>query len=313
MPSKNICDLYDIILSHLAYIHARKRDNYILPEFIRLLVEILEPRPRERIYDPCCGFGEMLIILYKFVERNYGRDEASKLFIFGQEVNPRVMVNCKLNLYIHGIRNADTQLGNTLLYPRHPLGFADLVLCNPPQRQMGYDEYLFKAGHLWRERFKYGFTPEESAAWAWIQHIIAAAKSENGRIGVFVRLGCLLGSYKERAIMQKIVEDDLVDCVILLPKNPFYKIFFKTTVIILRKSKPVERKGKILFINVSNEHVEHPTFKGENKLSDKYIKCIAKVYKNFKDVEGFVKIASLEDVRSNDYCLSPELHTQKKR
>jgi len=301
-------DAYEWVLRYFAPEKAKEGEIYTPREVIRLLVEMLEPKPGERVYDPCCGSGGMLIISYKFVEDRFGRNEASKLFLCGQEANPKIRAYCKMNLYIHGIRDADIQLGDTLLYPKHPLGFADLVLANPPWNQDGYDEDVLKRGDFWRDRFRFGFTPRQSADWAWIQHMLAMAKNDYGRVGVVIDNGCLFRSGREGDIRRKVVEADLVDCVLLLPEKLFYNTGAPGAIIVFRKNKPTDRKGKILFINASNEYIKHPTIRKLNSLSDENIRRIAEAYKNFKDVESFAKVVSLEEVRANNYNLNVTLY-----
>ncbi|MEM1718417.1 MAG: class I SAM-dependent DNA methyltransferase [Thermosphaera sp.] len=301
-------DAYEWVLRYFAPEKAKEGEIYTPREVIRLLVEMLEPKPGERVYDPCCGSGGMLIISYKFVEDRFGRDEASKLFLCGQEANPKIRAYCKMNLYIHGIRDADIQLGDTLLYPKHPLGFADLVLANPPWNQDGYDEDVLKRGDFWRDRFRFGFTPRQSADWAWIQHMLAMAKNDYGRVGVVIDNGCLFRGGREGDIRRKVVEADLVDCVLLLPEKLFYNTGAPGAIIVFRKNKPTDRKGKILFINASNEYIKHPTVRKLNSLSDENIRRIAEAYKNFRDVEGFAKVVSLEEVRANNYNLNVTLY-----
>ncbi|MEM3908038.1 MAG: type I restriction-modification system subunit M [Nitrososphaerota archaeon] len=301
-------DAYEWVLRYFAPEKAKEGEIYTPREVIRLLVEMLEPKPGERVYDPCCGSGGMLIISYKFVEGRFGRDEASKLFLCGQEANPKIRAYCKMNLYIHGIRDADIQLGDTLLYPKHPLGFADLVLANPPWNQDGYDEDVLKKGDFWRERFRFGFTSMQSADWAWIQHMLAIAKGEGGRVGVVIDNGCLFRGGREGDIRHKVVEADLVDCVLLLPEKLFYNTGAPGAIIVLRKGKPADRRGKILFINASNEYIKHPTVRKLNSLSDENIRRIAEAYKNFRDVERFAKVVSLEEVRANNYNLNVTLY-----
>ncbi|MCS7144516.1 MAG: type I restriction-modification system subunit M [Archaeoglobaceae archaeon] len=300
-------DAYEWVLRYFAPEKAKEGEIYTPREVIWLLVEMLEPKPGERVYDPCCGSGGMLIISHKFVEHNFGRDEASKLFLDGQEANSNIRAYCIMNLYIHGIRDAKIRHGDTLLYPKHSLGSADLVLANPPWNQDGYDEDVLKKGDFWRERFKYGFTSKQSADWAWIQHMLAMAK-ENGRVGVVIDNGCLFRGGKEGDIRRKIVEADLIECVLLLPEKLFYNTGAPGAIIILRKNKPEERRGKILFINASNEYVKHPTVRKLNSLSDENIRRIAEAYKSFVDVEGFAKVVTLEDVRSNNYNLNVTLY-----
>ncbi|MEM0327966.1 MAG: type I restriction-modification system subunit M [Thermoproteota archaeon] len=301
-------DAYEWVLRYFAPEKAKEGEIYTPREVIRLLVEMLEPKPGERVYDPCCGSGGMLIISYKFVEGRFGRDEASKLFLCGQEANPKIRAYCKMNLYIHGIRDADIQLGDTLLYPKHPLGFADLVLANPPWNQDGYDEDVLKKGDFWRERFRFGFTSMQSADWAWIQHMLAIAKGEGGRVGVVIDNGCLFRGGREGDIRHKVVEADLVDCVLLLPEKLFYNTGAPGAIIVLRKGKPADRRGKILFINASNEYIKHPTVRKLNSLSDENIRRIAEAYKNFRDVKRFAKVVSLEEVRANNYNLNVTLY-----
>ena len=272
------------------------------------MVEMLDPKPGERVYDPCCGSGGMLIISFKHVESKHGRDEAGKLFLCGQEANPKIRAYCKMNLYIHGIRDADIQLGDTLLYPKHPLGFADLVLANPPWNQDGYDEDVLKKGDFWRERFKYGFTSKQSADWAWIQHMLAMAKSEGGMVSVVIDNGCLFRGGREGDIRRRIIESDLVECVILLPEKLFYNTGAPGAIIVFRRNKPSERRGKILFINASNEYIKHPTVRKLNSLSDENIRRIAEAYKKFEDIAGFCRVVNIEEVRSNDYNLNVTLY-----
>ncbi|MEM4290327.1 MAG: class I SAM-dependent DNA methyltransferase [Nitrososphaerota archaeon] len=304
-------DAYEWILKYFAPQKAKEGEVYTPREVIRLLVEILDPRSGESVYDPCCGSGGMLILSYKYVEERYGKEEADKLFLYGQEVNSKTSALAKMNIYIHGIRNVHLFLGDTLLSPKIKedggIKKFDIVLANPPWNQDGYDEEMLKKGEFWRERFRFGFPPQQSADWAWIQHMLASAK-ENGRIGLVVDNGCLFRGGKEDEIRRRIIEADLIECVILLPEKLFYNAGAPGAIIILRKNKPADRKGDILFINASNEYIKHPAVRRLNSLSDENIRHIAEAYKNFKDIEGFAKVVSLEEIRANDYNLNVTLY-----
>ena len=301
-------DAYEWVLRYFAPEKAKEGEIYTPREVIRLLVEMLDPKPGEKVYDPCCGSGGMLILSHKHVEVVYGKERAKELFLYGQEANPKIRAYCKMNLYIHDIRDADIQLGDTLLYPKHSLGFADVVLANPPWNQDGYYEDVLKKGDLWRQRFPYGFTSSQSADWAWIQHMLAMAKNEDGRVGVVIDNGCLFRGGKEGDIRRKVVEADLVECVLLLPEKLFYNTGAPGAIIVFRKRKTAERKGKILFINASSEYIKHPTVRKLNSLSDENIKRIVEAYRKFEDVAGFCRVASIEEVRSNDYNLNVTLY-----
>ncbi|MEG9194159.1 MAG: class I SAM-dependent DNA methyltransferase [Candidatus Methanoglobus sp.] len=301
-------DAYEWVLRYFAPEKAKEGEIYTPREVIGLLVEMLDPKPGERIYDPCCGSGGMLIVSYKHVEAIYGKEKARELFLYGQEANPKIRAYCKMNLYIHGIRDADIQLGDTLLYPKHSLGFADVVLANPPWNQDGYDEEVLKKGDLSSQRFRFGFTSKQSADWAWIQHMLAMA-NENGRVGVVIDNGCLFRSGKEGNIRRKIIEEtDWLECVLLLPEKLFYNTGAPGAIIIFRKNKPQERKNKILFINASNEYIPHPSVRRLNTLSKENINKIVEAYRKFVDIPGFSRAVDISEVRKNDYNLNVTLY-----
>ena len=300
-------DAYEWVLRYFAPEKAKEGEIYTPREVIRLLVEILDPKPGEKVYDPCCGSGGMLIVSYKHVEERYGPEEARRLFLFGQEANPKIRAFCKMNLYIHGIKDAGVELGDTLLYPKHGVGEFDVVLANPPWNQDGYDEDVLKRGDFHRERFRFGYTPRQSADWAWIQHMLAMAR-DDGRVGVVIDNGCLFRGGKERYIRRRVVEADWVECVILLPEKLFYNTGAPGAIIVFNKAKPAERKGKILFINASGEFVPHPSVRRLNSLSRKNIEKIVNAYRRFVDVAGFSRVVDVKEVAENDYNLNVTLY-----
>ena len=307
-------DAYEWILRYFAPTKAKEGEIYTPREVIRLLIEILDPKPEESVYDPACGSGGMLILAYKHIKDNpkYGKSEADKLFLYGQEVNQRTIALAKMNMYIHDIRNCYLEFGDTFLYPKFKEGGSlkkfDVVVANPPWNQDGYDEAVLKKGEFWRERFRFGFTPRQSADWAWIQHMIASAKDDTGRVGVVIDNGCLFRGGKEKVIRSRVLEADLIECVILLPEKLFYNTGAPGAILILKKNKPAERKGKVLFINASNEFEQHPEVRKLNRLGDKHIEKIASVYREFKEVRGFSRIVSLDEIRENDYNLNVTLY-----
>jgi len=266
-------DAYEWILHYFAPQKAKEGEVYTPREVIKLLIEILDPKPGESVYDPACGSGGMLILSYKHVEDEHGKSEAEKLFLYGQEANHKTLALAKMNLYIHDIRNAHLALGDTLLYPKFKDGESfkkfDIVIANPPWNQDGYYEEVLKKGEFWRQRFKYGFTPKQTADWAWIQHMLASAK-ENGRVGVVIDNGCLFRGGKEKAIRAGILKDDLIECVILLPEKLFYNTGAPGAILILNKEKSEERKKKVLFINASKEYEQHPELRKLNRLEDEH-------------------------------------------
>lgn len=305
-------DAYEWILRYFAPQKAKEGEVYTPREVIELIVEILDPRPEQSVYDPACGSGGMLIISYRHVENEHGKGGAAKLFLIGQEANHKTLALSRMNLDIHDIRNAQLALGDTLLYPKTKEGEGmkkfDVVIANPPWNQDGYNEEILKKGELWRERFKYGFSPKQSADWAWIQHMLASAKDDTGRVGVVIDNGCLFRGGKEKAIRIGILNADLIECIILLPEKLFYNTGAPGAIIILNKNKPERRKGKILFINASKESQQHPEVRKLNQLGDEHIEKIVKAYRKFKDADGFSKAIELEKITENDYNLNVSLY-----
>lgn len=305
-------DAYEWILRYFAPQKAKEGEVYTPREVIKLLVGILDPKPNEKVYDPAMGSGGMLIGSYKHVENEHGKDEANKLFLYGQEANHKTLALAEMNFFIHDIRNVHLALGDTLLYPKfkstdHLMQF-DIVIANPPWNQDGYGEETLKKGEFWRERFKYGFPPNQSADWAWIQHMLSSADEKNGRVGIVIDNGCLFRGGRERGIRLGIISKDLLEAVILLPEKLFYNTGAPGAILILKKNKPEERKGKVLFINASREYEQHPEVRKLNRLGDEHIEKISKAYQEFKEIEGFSRIVDIEKIRENDYNLNVTLY-----
>jgi type I restriction enzyme M protein len=185
-----------------------------------------------------------------------------------------------------------------------------VVVANPPWNQDGYDESVLKKGEFWRERFGFGFVPRQSADWAWIQHMLASAKDDGSRVGIVIDNGCLFRGGKERAVRSAVLSEknDLVECVILLPEKLFYNTGAPGAIIIFNKHKPVERKGKILFVNASKEFEQHPEVRKLNILGLKNIEKIAGAYRSFGEEKGFSRVVGLDEIRQNDYNLNVTLY-----
>jgi type I restriction enzyme M protein len=219
-------DSYEWVLRYFAPQKAKEGEVYTPREVIQLLIETLDPKPMDSIYDPACGSGGMLITAYQHVEEKFSKEEAKKLFLYGQEANQTTYALCKMNMYLHEILNANVASGDTLLYPKFKEGDSfkqfNIIVANPPWNQDGYDEDIVKKGEFWKQRYNYGFVPKNSADWAWIQHMLASAHdNDGGRVGIVIDNGCLFRGGKEKTIRAKILNKDIVECVILLPEKLF--------------------------------------------------------------------------------------------
>lgn len=310
-------DAYEWILRYFAPQKAKEGEVYTPREVIRLLIEILDPKPGESVYDPASASNGMLIAAYAHVKNHFGEDAAEQIFLFGQEANAKTLAFGRMNMYIHDIRNVKLAYGDTLLYPKFKEGEAvqqfDVVVANPPWNQDMYDEVQLKKGEFWKQRFSYGFPNRQSADWAWIQHMLASAKNGNGRVGVVIDNGCLFRGGKEGTIRQQILEADLLECIILTPEKLFYNTGASGALLFFAKNKREEHQGKILIINASQEFSKHPDVRKLNILADNNIGRIIGVANQWEEIEGFSRVISLDEIRKNDFNLNVTLYVSPQK
>ncbi|WP_321505845.1 class I SAM-dependent DNA methyltransferase [uncultured Methanoregula sp.] len=310
-------DAYEWILRYFAPQKAKEGEVYTPREVIRLLIEILDPKPGESVYDPASASNGMLIASYTHVKQQFGPEAVKQIFLYGQEANAKTLAYGRMNMYIHDIRNVQLAYGDTLLYPKFKDGEAirqfDVVVANPPWNQDMYDENQLKKGEFWKQRFSYGFPNRQSADWAWIQHMLASAKSGNGRVGVVIDNGCLFRSGKEKAIRQQILEADLLECIILTPEKLFYNTGAPGALLFFSKNKRDEHRGKVLIINAALEFGKHPDVRKLNIITDKNIGTIVGVANSWEKIEGFSRVVSLAEIEKNDFNLNVTLYVSPQK
>ena len=277
---------------------ARAGEFYTPREVVRVLVECLKPEEGFEVYDPCCGSGGMLIESYYHLVRE--EKEPKKLFLYGQELNDDTWAIAMMNVFLHDME-AKIERGDTLANPKFLEGGGlkrfDLVLANPMWNQDGYKE-LMENDQL--GRFEYGSTPNSSADWGWIQHILASLKPK-GKMGVVLDQGALFRGGAEGSIREGALKDDLIECVVALPEKIFFNTGAPGCLIFLNKNKPSERKGKVLFIYAAEGFEK---LSNMNRLRDEDIARIAEAHTNFKDISKFAMVVGLEEIGENDYNLS---------
>ncbi len=292
-------DAYEWILSYFAPTKAKAGEVYTPREVIRLMVEALNIEKNSDVLDPACGSAAMLIEAYKYVSENYKDGKTLKLE--GQEWDDLTAILGKLNLVIHGVENYTVYIGDSLINPK--FSKADYVLANPPWN-LDYDIAKSMNEEL-KKIYEYGITPKQTADWLWVQLMLYFARK---KVSVVLDNGALFRGGKEKAIREKIIDKDLIECVILLPEKLFYNTGAPGIIMILNKNKPEERKNKILFINASQEFEKHPEVRKLNILSRKNIDKIVKAYREFKDIDGFCRVVDKEEIKENDYNLNVTLY-----
>ena len=308
-PTDLLGDAYEFILRNFAPEKAKQGEVYTPREVINLMVDILQPRPGETVYDPACGSGGMLIAVDRYLKQHYSDEEREKTELYGQEVNPVTAALARMNLLIHGIDKSRVfiEVGDTLLNPKFREGDTikkfDVVIANPPWNLKNTSDKALKNSPLADERFKYGYTTKSSADWAWIQHMLASSTGKN-KIAVVFDTGLLFRGNKEKAIRKAVLEEDFIETVILLPEKLFYNTSAPGVIIILNKNKAEDRKGKVLFINASELYAPHPTVRKLNTITPEQRAKIAEHAIEWKEEPHFAKIVDIEEIRKNDYNLS---------
>ncbi|WP_074926786.1 type I restriction-modification system subunit M [Enterovibrio norvegicus] len=292
---------YEYLIKMFADSAGKKGGEFYTPsEVVQLLVALLKPHAGMRIYDPTTGSGGMLVQTRNHL-KTHG-ENAANLSLYGQEMNLNTWAICKMNMFLHGVLNADIRKGDTLREPQHTQGGElmsfDRVIANPPfsLKKWGKDE----CDNDGFGRFPYGTPPKDAGDLAFVQHMIASTNS-NGMVGVVMPHGVLFRGSSEKAIRQGILEDDLLEAVIGLPSGLFYGTGIPACLLIINKNKPAERQGKVLFINGELEFEEG---KNQNKLRLQDIEKIVETFENYTEIKRYSKVVPFSEIMENDYNLN---------
>jgi len=274
---------------------------------VHLMTELLQPEPGESIYDPTCGSGGMLLSAVAHLRRQ-GK-EWRTLRLYGQERNLMTSAIARMNLFLHGIEDFQVVRGDTLAEPklvhRDRLMQFDMVLANPPYSIKQWDRDAFASDPWGRNLF--GTPPQGRADYAFWQHILQSMKPKTGRCAILFPHGVLFRN-EEDHMRRKIVEADLMECVIGLGPNLFYNSPMEACIVICRTEKPRARKHRILFINAVNDVTRE---RAQSFLTEDHIQKIVAAYRRCKDIDGFAKVAALEQVRANEYSLNMPLYVRE--
>jgi len=277
----------------------RAGEFYTPREVVRVLVNILDPDEGIEIYDPCSGSGGMLIVSHYHLASK-GKDP-KKLFLHGQEINVDTWAMSMMNVLLHDmeaeIRHGDTFADPKFLDKTGSLRKFNIVVANPMWNQDGYKQLMENDRF---GRFVYGIAPNNSADWGWVQHMIASLKP-TGKMGIVLDQGVLFRGGSEVEIRKRVLEEDLVECIVSLPEKLFYNTPAPGCLIFFHKNKPSERKGKVLFIYADNDYEK---LKNMNRLRDEDVNRIVQAHRDFKDVKKYATVVSLENIIENDHNLS---------
>lgn len=286
------------------------QEFYTNRTLVRLMTLMLEPQPGESVYDPTCGTGGMLISTAAEVKRQ-GK-EWRNLKLYGQELNYGTSAIARMNLFLHGIVDGQIAHGDTLARPAFlgaegGLRTFNVVLANPPYSIKAWNRDAFAQDPFGRNLW--GVPPQGRADYAFFQHIAKSLDPKTGRAAILFPHGVLFRR-EEASLREALVKSDLVECVLGLGEGLFYNSPMPATVVVLRRVKPVERRGKILLINAVAEVSRE---QAQSFLRERHQDKILSAYRNFIDVNGFAKVATLADVAEKGYSLAIPLYASGER
>lgn len=301
VPEDVIGNTYIYLIERFASDSGKKAGEFYTPHKVsELVAELAGPKPGDRICDPACGSGGLLIEAAREVnDRNFA--------LFGMEVNGSTWALARMNMFLHGADSARIEWCNTLTSPalveNDRLMKFNVVVANPPFSldKWGADE----AENDRFNRFWRGVPPKSKGDWAFISHMVEAALEKEGRVAVVVPHGVLFRGAAEGRIRRKMIEENLLDAVIGLPGNLFPTTSIPVAILVFDRSREKggvnQSRKNVLFVDASRDYLPG---KNQNSLSDEHIRKIVETVKGRQDVEKYAHVAAFEEIKENDFNLN---------
>jgi len=290
-----IGDVYEYLIEKFAASAGKKAGEFYTPaEVSETLARVVAPQKGDRICDPACGSGSLLIRAGKQIG-------SSDFALYGQEMNGSTWALCKMNMFLHEVDSAHIEWEDTIRHPQFieddALMKFDIVIANPPfsldkwgQEMAAEDRYA---------RFQRGIPPKSKGDWAFISHMLATAVEGTGRVGVVVPHGVLFRGGQEGKIREAVIRENLLDAVIGIPANLFYGTGIPAALMIFDKSR---KPGKeILFIDASREFEQSTN---QNKLRQQDTEKIVTTYHKRHAVEKYAYPATFKEIEENEFNLN---------
>ena len=308
VPEDELGDGYEYLIKQFADDSGHTaQEFYTNRTLVHLMAQMLEPKAGETIYDPTCGTGGMLISCLAEVKRNGG--DARTIGLYGQELINITAAIARMNLVLHGVSDFDIRSGNTLHEPAliegDRLKTFDVVLANPPYSIKKWNRETWQSDQ-WGRNFL-GTPPQGRADYAFFQHILKSMDPKTGRCAILFPQG-VLGRNEEADMRRKLIEMDLLECVLGLGPNLFYNSPMEAFVLVCRSVKPGGRQGKIIFIDAVKEVARE---RAQSFLKPEHQSRILNAYQDFVDQPGFAAVVTNEETLSQSGNLSIPRHVKK--
>jgi type I restriction enzyme M protein len=301
VPEDELGNAYEYLIKEFADDSGHTaQEFYTNRTLVHLMAQMLEPQPGERIYDPTVGTGGMLISSLAEVKRRSG--DVRTLSLYGQELIHITAAIARMNLVLHGVEDFEIVAGNTLSNPgfieRDRLRTFDVVLANPPYSIKKWNREAWQ-NDPWGRNFL-GTPPQGRADYAFFQHILKSLDPKTGRCAILFPHGVLFRN-EESEMRRKLVELDILECVLGLGPNLFYNSPMEACIVVCRMRKPAKRQHKILFIDAVHEVARE---RAQSFLKPAHQQRILTAYHAFDDEPGFAKAVTVEEVLAKDANLS---------
>ena len=299
---------YQYMIGLFASDAGKKGGEFYTPaEVSELLARLVKPQENDRIYDPTCGSGSLLLKVAKQVPNQ-------KVAIYGQERNGATHSLALMNMYLHGIDDAKIEWGDTLANPLHledgKLMKFQAIVANPPfsldKWAMGFagegstdKKFKMEASLDPHRRFEWGVPPASRGDYAFVQHMLYSL-AEDGRMATILPHGVLFRGASEGRIRKQIIEMNLLDAVIGLPEGLFYGTGIPACIMVFRKDRT---RKDVLFIDASGEE-HYEKGKNQNLLREQDIERIVETYEKRETVDKYSYVATLDEIKENDYNLN---------
>jgi len=298
-------DAYEFLIKKFADATNKKAGEFYTPRsVVRLMVNILDPKEGETIYDPACGTGGMLLGAVAHVRDHGGDPRTFYGKLYGQEKNLTTSSVARMNLLLHGLEDFSIERGDTLRAPvfTDPAGGLatfDCVIANPPFSLQQWGREIWE-NDPWGRAFA-GLPTDSSGDFAWVQHMVKSMAEGNGRMAVVLPQGALFRGGVEGQIRKYLLEHDLVEAVIGLAPNLFYGTGLAACILVLRKRKLSGRAGQVLIVDASGMFRKG---RAQNFLEPEHSAEILKWVQKYKDVENNSRVVNLTEIQAEDWTLN---------
>jgi len=292
-----IGDVYEYLIARFAATAGKKAGEFYTPaEVSETLARLVAPRPGDRICDPACGSGSLLIR----TARQVGSDDFS---LYGQEMNGSTWALCKMNMFLHGMDASRIEWEDTIRHPQFVENDAlmkfDVVVANPPFSLDKWGQEIAAEDRY--GRFFRGIPPKSKGDWAFILHMLATAIEGKGRVGVVVPHGVLFRGGQEGKIREAVIRENLLDAVVGLPANLFYGTPIPAALMIFDKSRKRNGNGKVLFIDTSREFEQNTN---QNRIREQDIDRILTAFREKKVIDKYSYLATYAEIEENEFNLN---------